>query len=53
MSKAYLYGIKDLVNSIVNADDLNVVQGTDEPLDLSISFQGIEQGSVAIWRQFK
>ena len=53
MSETYLDWIKDLVDSVVNANDLNVIQGTDEPLDLSVGFQRIEQGSVAVWRQFE
>ena len=53
MSEAYLDWVKDLVDSIVNANDLYVIQGTDEPLDLSVGFQRIEQGSVAVWRQFE
>lgn len=53
MSEAYLDWVKDLVDSIVNANYLNIVQGTNEPLDLSVGFQRIEQGSVAIWRQFE
>ena len=53
MSKAYLNGVKDLVDSVVNSNYLNVVQGADQPLNLSVRLKRIKQGSVAIWRQLK
>jgi len=48
MSKTDLNWIKDLVQTVINPDDLKVLEAADGSLDLMIGLEGLKEPTVAI-----
>lgn len=53
MSKTDLNGIKDLVQTVINPDDLQVLEAADGSLDFMVGLEGLKKPTISIGCEFK